>query len=1240
MKKKTLIFMMVVVAALLSLNANAYDVTINGIYYNLNLETQTAEVVGGDYVSTRIGPRVYAQPMVIPESVDYEGVCYSVTSIGRWAFSRRDDMSSVIIPNSVTSIGDHAFCDCIKLTSVDIPNSVISISDHAFQDCSELTSVTLPNSVTSIGEGTFQGCTNLTDIIIPNRVTSIANYVFWGCKSLKSVTIPNSVISIGCMAFWNCSNLASLAIPYSVTSIDIEAFSGCGALTSITVDEKNSIYDSREDCNAIIETRTNQLIRGCSNTYIPNSVESIAYKAFRGCTGLTSVIIPNSLTRIGDDAFQDCTNLASVIVKQAKPLTIHSNVFSEDTYQNCVLYVPNGQRSYYIYENGWSSFSHVEEMEMPDVDIDKSPFANVGYNQMVLGHYTGDDEYNDEDDILLSQGFYKCCISFSKEQMKPFVGNKITHVRFALVNTDISSVRLWISSSCETDALYTQDISDIQIGWNEVKLEKAFDIQDDSVFIGIEYLQDQTNCPISYQHGANKGLGGSFYLCYPSGKWVDFATNYRLCARFQCLLEGDMIPLYDIHTTGITLDGGSYYKYKSGETIAGYLWLVNWGRNIIDEYEIAYTCDGQEMGTSTVRYWGGAYFSFTPPDFSVGLHTITAYVKSINGEKPLYTDDDTQSVLVKVYDKEMDRQKIYLESFTATWCPYTIGTLNDLKKLTEQRNDVSLVQLHSSDELSCDAVNTYRVFYTGTPELSSNRFAAPGTSQLNYVYSIPQDIDMTNNMPSFANVNIAADYNPNNGELKIKVTGERNDNFVKLGEDVNLTVLLTEDNIINPQYDGVNRKYIYDYSHQAVLRTNVSDVWGDPVEWRDDKYEKTYTIYLDEKWVANNMKIVSFLAKPFTGNNYDEIYVMNCNDFAIKNANMDIPSYKLIYMLDGEIFKTCDIEYGATITAEAEPTKEGYVFSGWNEIPARMPAKDVTVIGSFTINNYRLAYKLDGKTYKAYLVEYGASIIPEEVPEKEGFTFSGWSEIPATMPAKGVTVTGTFTINKYTLTYMVDGETYKTYEVEYGTNITPEAEPTKEGYRFSGWSLIPTTMPAKDVIVTGSFTKGRYKLVYKVDGQTYKTVSFDYGAAITPENAPEREGYTFSGWSEIPATMPAKDVMVTSSFSVNTYTLTYMVDGETYKTDEVEYGASITPEVDPEKEGYTFSGWSEIPESMPAKDVTVTGCFTFIDAIEDVITDDCEYRIFTIDGKPIDTLQKGINIIRYTDGKVTKVLVK
>ena len=179
----------------------------------------------------------------------------------------------------------------------------------------------------------------------------------------------------------------------------------------------------------------------------------------------------------------------------------------------------------------------------------------------------------------------------------------------------------------------------------------------------------------------------------------------------------------------------------------------------------------------------------------------------------------------------------------------------------------------------------------------------------------------------------------------------------------------------------------------------------------------------------------------------------------------------------------------------------------------------------------------------------------------------------------------------YILTYIVDGEVYQTYEVEYGEPISPEPIPEKEGYTFSGWSEIPETMPDHDVTVTGSFIVNSYTLTYIVDGMEYLTLAVDYGTPLTPETDPTKEGYTFSGWSEIPETMPAEDVIVFGSFVINTYILTYKIDGEEYKSYEVEYDAPIIPEPDPIKEGYTFSGWSEIPERMPANDVTVTGWF-------------------------------------------------
>ena len=310
------------------------------------------------------------------------------------------------------------------------------------------------------------------------------------------------------------------------------------------------------------------------------------------------------------------------------------------------------------------------------------------------------------------------------------------------------------------------------------------------------------------------------------------------------------------------------------------------------------------------------------------------------------------------------------------------------------------------------------------------------------------------------------------------------------------------------------------------------------------------------------------------------------------NGSFSINSYTIKYIVNGEVYKTITLEFGAAITPEAEPTKEGYTFSGWSEIPETMPAHDVTVNGSFSINSYTLEYIVDGEVYKTISLEFGAAITPESNPKKEGYSFSGWSEIPETMPAHDVTVNGSFSINSYTLEYIVNGEVYKTISLEFGAAITPETEPTKEGYTFSGWSEIPEKMPAHDVTVNGSFSVNSYSLEYIVDGEVYKTITLEFGTAITPEAEPTKEGYTFSGWSEIPETMPAHDVTVNGSFSINSYTLEYIVDGEVYKTITLEFGAAITPEAEPTKEGYTFSGWSEIPETMPAHDVTVTGEFS------------------------------------------------
>ena len=166
--------------------------------------------------------------------------------------------------------------------------------------------------VTTIGNDAFAWCSGLTSVTIPNSVTTIGEDAFFSCSGLTSVEIPNSVTTIGDYAFRNCTGLTSVTIPNSVTTIRSGAFAECTGCTSIVVESGNPVYDSRNNCNAIIETASNTLIAGCENTIIPNSVTIIGQNAFDSCSGLTSVTIPNSVTTIGQKAFWCCLDLASV----------------------------------------------------------------------------------------------------------------------------------------------------------------------------------------------------------------------------------------------------------------------------------------------------------------------------------------------------------------------------------------------------------------------------------------------------------------------------------------------------------------------------------------------------------------------------------------------------------------------------------------------------------------------------------------------------------------------------------------------------------------------------------------------------------------------------------------------------------------------------------------------------------------------------------------------------------------
>ncbi len=394
-----------------------FDFFINGLYYKRTSRGVSVVIPqvwyinhDGSYVSQWSSEFPYKQSEItIPESITlylkdyttysltpkdgYEKTTLTVAGIGDYCFRGARNLEQLTIPNTVAEVGMEAFEDALNLKSLDIPESVIHTGWLAFARAG-FEEIVIPASCSkwefNQGTAVFQECLNLRKVTFAKGTTRIPDRIFFGCTALRTVIIPDEVTEIGAGAFAGCSALSYLQLPASLEKIYNRTFRGCPlreleipaavkeiepaaflatVFTKLKVDKNNTVFDSRDNCNAVIRTKDNTLLAACNGTFIPETVDSIAEEAFTELYGLRSVTLPKNLKKIAYGAFMNCDNLAVITSHITNPAGILAeNGFSswsdEDAPCNkAVLYVPAGTKALYEADTEWKNFKNIIEME-------------------------------------------------------------------------------------------------------------------------------------------------------------------------------------------------------------------------------------------------------------------------------------------------------------------------------------------------------------------------------------------------------------------------------------------------------------------------------------------------------------------------------------------------------------------------------------------------------------------------------------------------------------------------------------------------------------------------------------------------------------------------------------------------------------------------------------------------------------------------------------------------------------